>query len=1592
MQNTDSSESDDVELTPMPILKEAPWEFPVSYITAGNRELVPDQLVVDTDGDGKLTVTYRHWTKSYPISYNNEIGCYEIVTTNCHGEAFWRSVPMPDYFNPDIKSKTPPESIEWHDIYGVTTKNPLTWKLADLHPDHNLSSLRSCWNPTSVKKYLAKKESNGPVSMFDLSKPIKNMIEDFLDVSMFVNSTFNLAAAEGHLKVFKHMEKQQVMKKTLVKYNPRKNSVKNTLYDSDAGGWSPYPVAGRFGQLEIIKYLEIKGNFDPFKLDARRCSLITGAVDHGHMHVLEYLDKYHKIDWTIEVGNGFSSLTRAARNNQVEVLKWLISKPGINLNDPDSNGATPLVEAAFGGRLNVIKYLEEKGIDLNEPTKHGVNAITSACRKGHLDCVKYFDEKGVDLKAQDGIRETPLTAAIRFGQLETMTYLLEKDGITLDFITGHGNTPATLAAGYGRANVLRFLKEQGIDLNVSDEVGYNPITQAATKGKIESVRCLIEECGIDPRSTNARGKQAMWYAVRDEHERVKSYLENVLKEIPEIGKCDIIFPSNIGKKKYWHSSGESAAFGTIKIMDLVLISCCMYETFKGSLLPYNRLGRNWRMEESLKSYREIIQKMDMWNPTTSGRSESNLNLIVPFERTKKVSEVIMSDQENSQGASSSDDAAMAEEGSPVLAEGTIDFDQYLSSKELDPHQIEGATWLVKMYQEMDAGGVLIADDPGLGKTLMTLSFLAWHRKNIQNPGPILIVAPSNLLPTWEREIVQSVDCTIFGMKWNVYNHFRLSEQDLGKLDLVIVSYELFRARAIFRKPKWAIYVFDEAQRYKNRNSEISKFLMGKKLSHGFRIGLTGTPVENALSDIITIFRCLQTSKWVDDLLPAVDNASKEEDCPDDHAFTDGVDDRLSVGNVSVVEEESTNEEFEPGFVDERAKMVKEKLRDFVLQRNKDLLVGLPKLIPHQPCVDITEAPSQKALYDLYVEGLPAEESSAEESSAGDKQAQNQTTKKFQNLQRILSHPCTADPVKGNKSYPLAIYDDDGKPLSAKLMVLFDILATILNQKRRILVFVQFLKTKDMLKTLCQEKFPALQSQEDFSPIIEYHGELNPDEKIKAEEDFEKDDRVRMMICQIDACAVGLNLQAASCVVHFEVHFNPAKMDQATCRAWRKGQQRDVDVYFLYAEGTVDTEDDYTTVDDRKKKIVERKNQLINFMKFYDEDPNPDAVAQMRLDRENIFELDGEEDEEGAEGSDDFGRADRHPLLERFHSERNKFPRKRPSSGKYLNPQEDIYWQHNIVDKSKDPYPGFESAGQGGLGASSMSSSQKKIGIAPPNEYRHRPLLWGSLQGREQGGQDKIVPLYFDGKKRGRLFIPTDKLQWFEFGSQDSVLIKIGNEDNSICKFPIFCPTSGRSAKDQNVGLLDLSYSMRQGKSDVLKYLQILVCKPSETDNYMISKSKLDGYFPILELPQDSDYEEHPAKPNHPKYGPLGSNDLGIGFSRNYIMDCAKILTPRNFHEDLWIIMLDDSIRGWYCNVLADDRCDVHVNAEPVKDHCRSLGVPFARVIEYLQEQSWQTSDASGFSMIGFPRYSPTRLHEGRGFQSNYAYKMWFLNL
>ena len=470
---------------------------------------------------------------------------------------------------------------------------------------------------------------------------------------------------------------------------------------------------------------------------------------------------------------------------------------------------------------------------------------------------------------------------------------------------------------------------------------------------------------------------------------------------------------------------------------------------------------------------------------------------------------------------------------------TLFKDPFLNDNfSLKEHQEEGVAWLQHLYKSK-ASGCLMADDMGLGKTLQILYFIDWHSRMYPDHKPYLIVAPISLLENWENE----------------YNRFfkqprmsirRLTSKDVPRqfnkdvvqwmqeLDIVLTNYESLRiAQLNFCAVEFDVVAVDEAQKIKTPGTLVTN--AAKALKANFKIAMTGTPVENTLLDLWCI---------MDFCVPGLLGNAKAFAAKYQSPLKNEDTDIVALGNE-----------------------IHEKLGVFFMRRlKKDAAKDLPEKLEmkKQVAMPMVQDSTYRNEINRYVRG-----------------EEPNMLVTIMHIREISEHPYLYDNTLANHdSYEVI-------ETSARLQATIPFLDSIRDKNEKVIIFAERKETQRMLQRVCLERYGIVAKiiNGDTPSVVTrvFSGKQSRQASI---DEFQAVKGFNVIIMSPNAAGMGLNVVAANHVIHYSRHWNPAKENQATDRAYRIGQDKDVYVYYPMAVSK-----QFKSFDETLDELLSRKTSL-----------------------------------------------------------------------------------------------------------------------------------------------------------------------------------------------------------------------------------------------------------------------------------------------------------------------------------------------------------------------------------------------------------------
>lgn len=421
--------------------------------------------------------------------------------------------------------------------------------------------------------------------------------------------------------------------------------------------------------------------------------------------------------------------------------------------------------------------------------------------------------------------------------------------------------------------------------------------------------------------------------------------------------------------------------------------------------------------------------------------------------------------------------------------------------ELRPYQRTGLKWL---WTNVSKGfGCCMADDMGLGKTIQVISLILKLKEEDKLKKTVLVVCPTTLMGNWMKEL------QMFAPSLKAVTYHGLDRKLDTNVDVILTTYAIMRIDVEeLKKNSWGMIIVDEAQNIKN--PDTAQTLAIKILKSDVKVAMTGTPVENRLTELWSIFDYINSG-----YLGTLKEFQKSYAIP-----------------IERFKETS------------RASKLKLSVSPFVLRRlktDKNVISDLPeKMVLNDYCY-LTK--NQAILYEKTLNEMMEKISGF----TGVNRRGN-IFKLITALKQICNHP-----------YQFLKSGDMNKESSGKTEQCIQLLQSILENGEKSLIFTQYKEMGDILTHIIEEECNT-------TPLF-FHGSLNVNQREEMINKFQTDKDTKIMILSLKAGGTGLNLTSATNVIHYDLWWNPAVEDQATDRTYRIGQDKNVMVHRLITLGT-----------------------------------------------------------------------------------------------------------------------------------------------------------------------------------------------------------------------------------------------------------------------------------------------------------------------------------------------------------------------------------------------------------------------------------------
>jgi superfamily II DNA or RNA helicase len=454
---------------------------------------------------------------------------------------------------------------------------------------------------------------------------------------------------------------------------------------------------------------------------------------------------------------------------------------------------------------------------------------------------------------------------------------------------------------------------------------------------------------------------------------------------------------------------------------------------------------------------------------------------------------------------------LPEYSDPALFDGT-----------LRSYQVTGYRWLRYLHEE-DYGG-LLADDMGLGKTVQVIALMA-HLAENEELAPALLVVPAAVMDNWHEEIERFCPSIEY-----IYHHRGADrKREPARIEMcpvVLTTYAtLRRDQLALGQVDWSLIACDEAQKVKNPTAQRTSAV--KAMKSPLKLALTGTPVENGLSELWCIVDYAQPGR-----LGSRKGFRQEFERPiQEGAETQA--ERMELAN-------RLQERLTPHYL----RRVKEEVLEDLPERKPDRRIGVPM------------SPSQERLYAQIRDSVR----SGAASPLG----------ALQNLKQVCSHP---DLYTGQMREPAELV-----ARCPKLDATLSLVDEVRGRDEKVLIYTEYHHMQRILQECLRDRFGI------HVPIL--NGEVRTGRRHQRVQRFNADAGFGAMLLGPESAGVGLNITGANNVIHYTRLWNPAKESQATDRVYRIGQERPVQVYYPIVEG-----DGFTSMEEHLDELLREKEKL-----------------------------------------------------------------------------------------------------------------------------------------------------------------------------------------------------------------------------------------------------------------------------------------------------------------------------------------------------------------------------------------------------------------
>ena len=505
--------------------------------------------------------------------------------------------------------------------------------------------------------------------------------------------------------------------------------------------------------------------------------------------------------------------------------------------------------------------------------------------------------------------------------------------------------------------------------------------------------------------------------------------------------------------------------------------------------------------ESLDALEKIVESTDInYKELSKGTIKVPISRSLYLDKILKKNNILIKQNEEYQ--------KLIDDINERKIDESVDIPKSLNA-DLREYQLVGYNWL-KNLDDYNLGGIL-ADDMGLGKTLQVLAILLSYKENSKNKQPSLVICPSSLSLNWQSEANRFTPSLKTMVIAGTSEERKNKIKQIGNYDIAITSYDLLKRDIEYYEEcnyEFRYLIADEAQYIKNNSTQNAKAI--KKINAKTRYALTGTPIENSLAELWSIF---------DFIMPGYLFTYKKF---------------KSIYESPIIKDN-----------DQKAmNKLKMLIEPFVLRRTKkQVLVELPEKTISVLNNDMEE--DQQKIYMSYL-SKAKKEISDEIKINGFENSHIKILAALTRLRQICCHP--------------SLFIDDYKMGSSKLNQCMEILRDGIEAGHKILLFSGYTSMFDIIEK---------ELNDNNIKYFKLIGSTKVDERIELVEEFNSNPEIKVFLISLKAGGTGLNLTGADMVIHYDPWWNASAENQATDRAYRIGQKNNVQVYKLITNNSIE---------------------------------------------------------------------------------------------------------------------------------------------------------------------------------------------------------------------------------------------------------------------------------------------------------------------------------------------------------------------------------------------------------------------------------------